>query len=93
MFDKKKPIPPIATKIQTQLTELAQPVRRPLLEAMRIETQRKEAALAVALETVRQLTIEVQSARREEMWLSMNPEFDSIYNRLAGPEKVKAATS
>jgi hypothetical protein len=90
MFDKKKPIPPVAVKIQQQLREMAEPLpmietrpARPLLEALRAQKAEKERELEKALKLVEELTNEVRAFRHEEVWLTVNPEFDSVYSRLS----------
>jgi len=67
------------------------PIRRPLVEQIRAQTILKEAELRDALSRVDQLTAELREFRREEIWLTVNPEFDKVFERLSNG-RAKAAT-
>jgi hypothetical protein len=96
MFNKQgKQPPPIVSKIQNQLADLAAPVpiRRPLVQAVHEQTLAKEQELDLALKRIEELTNELRSFRREEAWIMVNPEFDKLYERLRSLDnKTKAAT-
>jgi len=94
MFEKRKQPPPVVREVAAKIEALAQPVpiRRPLVELMRQQTVGKEKELSDALAAVERLTRELQSFRREEAWLLVNPEFDAIYDRLMGVSNAQIRT-